>query len=171
MDGRGDHDGVAGARLVNVLLLQGPTLNLLGEREPDVYGRLTLSQLHRQLRKHAQKIGVTLKAKQTNHESQLIEWMMSARKWLNALIINPAAYTHSSWALSEAVSLLKVPVVEVHMSNIYEREPFRRFSVLENVRTATFFGKGLNSYIEALDFLARDRTKQPVVQYRSVHSP
>lgn len=140
---------------MNVLVLQGPNLNLLGEREPEIYGTLTLAQLHRQLRVRGRTLGMVLRAKQSNHEGQLIDWIHEHRKWMHGLIINPGALTHYAWALRDAVALLDVPVFEVHLSNVMRREPFRRISVLKDVRTGHFHGKGLESYLEALEALAR----------------
>lgn len=140
---------------MNVLVLQGPNLHLLGEREPHIYGHLTLPQLHQQLRQHARTRGLSLKIFQTNHEGQLIDWLEKYQAWMQALIINPGALTHYSWALKEAVQTLTVPVHEVHLSKVFQREAFRKVSVLKGVRKAVHQGKGVTSYLEALEALRR----------------
>ena len=140
---------------MNILVLHGPNLNLLGEREPAVYGTQTLAGLNRLLRARARKLGVTLKIFQSNHEGRLIDLLCAHRRWARGLVFNPGAYTHYSYALRDAVSAAGVPTVEVHLSDIRRREPFRRRSVIAPVCVAQIAGKGAGSYLEGLELLAK----------------
>lgn len=141
----------------NILVLNGPNLNLLGEREPTVYGTMTLAQLNAKLLAHAKKKGAALRARQSNHEGELIDLLHAHRKWADGVVFNPGAYGHYSYALRDAVASIEVPTVEVHLSNIKKREPFRRISVIEPVCVAQFYGKGAASYIEGLDYLLKKK--------------
>lgn len=138
---------------MNILVLHGPNLNLLGEREPDVYGRVTLAQLNAKLRAHARYRKASLRIFQSNAEGALIDLLHKHRKWAHGVVINPAAYTHYSYALRDAVKAVKLPAVEVHLSDIHKREPFRRASVIAPVCVARVMGKGARSYLEAIDRL------------------
>lgn len=140
---------------MNILVLHGPNLNLLGEREPEVYGTLTLAQLNAKLIAHAKKRKVRLKIAQSNHEGKLIDLIHANRKWAGGLVFNPGAYTHYSYALRDAVAGAQIPTIEVHLSDIEKREAFRRVSVIAPVCRGQISGKGVGSYIEALDRLAR----------------
>lgn len=135
----------------NILVLHGPNLNLLGEREPEVYGKATLAELNAALKRRARAKKVRLKIFQANGEGALIDLIQRHRKWAAALIFNPGAYTHYSYALRDAVSGCQIPTIEVHLSDIKKREPFRRRSVLAPVCLAQISGKGFGSYLEALD--------------------
>lgn len=135
----------------NILVLHGPNLNLLGEREPAVYGKATLAQLNAALRARARAKKVRLKIFQANGEGALIDLMHRHRKWARGLIFNPGAYTHYSYAIRDAVSACQIPTIEVHLSDIKKREAFRRRSVVAPVCLAQISGKGFGSYIEALD--------------------
>jgi 3-dehydroquinate dehydratase II len=139
---------------VNVLVLHGPNLNLLGEREPHIYGRGTLAELDAHLAARATSLGVAIRSYQSNHEGSLIDFLQSERKWAHGVLINAGALTHSSWALHDALTAVALPFVEVHLSDVNQREPFRRFSVFEANRRAVFSGKGFDSYLEGLAFLA-----------------
>lgn len=139
---------------MNILVLHGPNLNLLGEREPEIYGRQTLAQLNAKLRAHAEKRKLGFKCFQANGEGELIDLIHKHRKWADGLVFNPGAYTHYSYALRDAVAAAQVPTVEVHLSDIKKREAFRRISVIAPVCAAQRAGKGLLSYTEAMDFLA-----------------
>lgn len=141
-------------RAKNVLVLHGPNLNLLGEREPEVYGSTTLAQLDGQLRKKAKALGLALRIHQSNHEGALIDLLHKNRRWAKACVFNPGAYTHYSYALRDAVAASQIPTIEVHLSDISKREPFRRVSVIEPVCVAQITGKGVGSYLEALERLA-----------------
>lgn len=141
----------------NVLVLHGPNLNLLGEREPAVYGKTTLAQVDAMLRREAKALGVTLKCFQRNGEGELLDLIHRHRRWLGGLLINPGAYTHYSWALRDAVAAVAKPCVEVHLSDVDARakaEPFRALSVLEGVRSDRVSGLGPRSYVEGLRRLA-----------------
>lgn len=140
---------------MNILVLHGPNLNLLGEREPEVYGAMTLAGLDARLRAHARKGGHVLRILQSNHEGALIDAIHAQRKWAKGLVFNPGAYTHYSYALRDAVAAARIPTVEVHLSDIKKREAFRRVSVIAPVCLGQRCGKGLDSYLEALDLLTK----------------
>ena len=138
---------------MNILLLNGPNLNLLGEREPAVYGKTTLAQLVKAVTAHARKKGAVVRARQSNHEGELIDLLHAHRKWADGVIFNPGAYTHYSYALRDAVAAIAVPTLEVHLSDVTQREPFRRVSVIEPVCAGRCFGRGVRSYLDAVDLL------------------
>lgn len=140
---------------MNILVLHGPNLNLLGEREPEVYGRMTLAQLNARLRAHAKKSGAKIKCLQSNGEGRLIDLIHAHRRWADGLAFNPGAYTHYSYALRDAVAASRIRTVEVHLSNIDKREPFRKISVIAPACAARRYGKGLKSYLEAIDYLVK----------------
>lgn len=141
-----------------IFIIHGPNLNLLGSRDPEQYGTLTLDKLNTAIRKKAHDIGLETRIIQTNHEGRIIDLLHRRRKWADGFIINPGAYTHYSYAIRDAIEGINKPVVEVHLSNIYEREDFRSISVTKEVCTAQFYGKKVDSYLEALDFLAQHLT-------------
>jgi 3-dehydroquinate dehydratase-2 len=115
---------------VNILILHGPNLNLLGEREPSVYGTMTMAQLNAKVAAHAKKHKATVRARQSNHEGELIDILHAHRRWADGIVFNPGAYSHYSYALRDAVSSISVPTIEVHLSDIKKREAFRRVSVV-----------------------------------------
>lgn len=136
------------------LVLHGPNLNLLGSREPEVYGRLTLADVDRLIRAHARKRGMSVECRQTNREGQLIEWLQAAsRERFDGVVFNPAAFTHTSIALRDTVAAIGVPVVEVHLSNVHGREEFRRHSVIAGAARGQISGFGATSYLLGLDAL------------------
>jgi 3-dehydroquinate dehydratase-2 len=139
---------------MNILVLHGPNLNLLGEREPEVYGTMTLAQLDRKLVLHARRRGAALKCRQSNSEGGLIDLLHAHRKWADGVVFNPGAYTHYSYALRDAVAAIQVPTIEVHLSDVTMREPFRRVSVIAPVCAGRRYGRGALSYQEAIDDLA-----------------
>ena len=140
---------------MNVLVLHGPSMNLLGEREPAIYGERGLAALNALLRKKARGLGLTLKIFQSNHEGRLIDLLQAHRRWAAAVVINPGAYTHYSYALRDAIAAVHLPAIEVHLSDIKKRETFRRVSVIAPVCDAQIRGKGFGSYVAALERLAR----------------
>lgn len=133
-----------------VLVINGPNLNLLGEREPDIYGRETLSDINTQMLALANELGVELDSYQSNIEGELINKIQQVNGKYDGLIINPAAFTHYSIAIRDALAVLKVPVIEVHLSNIYAREEFRHHSVIAPVVTGQISGLGSYGYLAAL---------------------
>ena len=133
-----------------ILVLNGPNLNLLGKRQPEIYGRLTLEEINQEIRSLAKEIKVEVEIRQSNHEGELIGWVQEASKEFGALVINAGAYTHTSLALRDAVVAAAIPTVEVHISNIYKREEFRKHSFLAEVVVGQITGFGLNSYLLGL---------------------
>ena len=140
---------------MNVLLLNGPNLNLLGEREPEIYGKTTLAELEQMVQARAKELGHTLRAFQSNHEGTLIDELHQSRRWAGGVIFNPGAFTHSSYALRDAIAATKLRVVEVHLSDITRREAWRKVSVIEEVCAHRILGRGTAGYIEALEWLVR----------------
>jgi len=140
---------------MNILLLNGPNLNLLGEREPEIYGTTTLAELEQMVQGRAQALGHTVRALQSNHEGALIDELHQSRHWADGVIFNPGAFTHYSYALRDAIAATKLRVVEVHLSDITRREPWRRVSVLEEACAHRVMGKGTAGYLEALEWLVR----------------
>jgi 3-dehydroquinate dehydratase-2 len=133
-----------------VLVIHGPNLNLLGEREPNVYGSVTLEEINQEMKAFAEKEGIELKTVQSNHEGEIVEAIQNSRNWADVLIINPAAYTHTSVAIRDAISAIKVPTIEVHLSNIHAREGFRQMSHVSPVALGQVVGFGKYSYLLAL---------------------
>jgi 3-dehydroquinate dehydratase II len=135
-------------------VLNGVNLNVLGRRDPAVYGGLSLSELETRIYAWASELDCTVRCRQTNHEGEYVEWCHDAGS-SDGVIANPGAWTHYSWAIRDALEFCGKPVVEVHVSNVDEREEWRRFSVLEGLRVHRVVGKGPDGYREALEFLAR----------------
>lgn len=135
---------------MRVLVLNGPNLNLLGERETSIYGDETLDQLNSRIRARAGELGIDVAFEQSNHEGTLIDVIQAHRDW-DAMILNAAGYTHTSVALADAIAGVGLPTVEVHISNVYEREAFRHHSFIEPVAMLTIVGHGTDGYIEALE--------------------
>ena len=138
----------------SILVLHGPNLNMLGEREPEVYGRMTLAEIDRRLSELGQQMDIEVRSFQSNSEGALIDALQEARTWANAVIFNPGGYTHTSVALRDAVAGIGIPVVEVHLSNVHAREEFRRISMIAPVCVGSIVGFGWRSYVLALQALA-----------------
>jgi 3-dehydroquinate dehydratase-2 len=138
------------AKKRKVLVLHGPNLNLLGKRQPEIYGRLTLEQINRKIRLLASELGVEVEIRQSNSEGDLVSWIQEASKEFGALVINAAGYTHSSVALRDALTAAGIPAVEVHISNIHKREEFRRRSLIAEAVVGQIAGFGVNSYLLGL---------------------
>lgn len=136
-----------------ILLLHGPNLNLLGTREPEIYGRFTLADINQIVTKAAAVYGVAVKAFQSNHEGVLIDALHEARTTVDGVVFNPGAYTHTSIALRDAISAIKLPIVEVHLSNVHARESFRHTSMLSAVCIGQVVGFGWRSYVLGLNAL------------------
>lgn len=138
---------------MNILVINGPNLNLLGTREPEIYGRESYDDLLRMIETEARSLGISVTFFQSNHEGALVDAIQSAYKTQDGIIINPAAYTHTSIALLDAIKAVGVPTVEVHISDPDTREPFRRISYLRPACIGTIKGHGLAGYLEALHLL------------------
>jgi 3-dehydroquinate dehydratase-2 len=147
-----------------VLVLHGPNLNLLGKRDPLIYGSLTLTEIDRRLLALGKELGLEVRTFQSNGEGALVDALHAARVWANGVVINPAGYTHTSVVLRDAVEAIGLPVVEVHLSNIYARDEFRHKSLISPVCVGSIAGFGWRSYVLALRFLAdllRERESRP----------
>jgi 3-dehydroquinate dehydratase-2 len=133
-----------------VLVVHGPNLNLLGAREPEIYGRTTLREIDLRLTELGRELGLSVKTFQSNIEGEIVDRIQAARGRIDLLIINPAAYTHTSIAIRDAIAALEAPVIEVHLSNVYKREPFRHHSTIADVVEGRIMGFGAESYVLAL---------------------
>lgn len=131
---------------MKILILHGPNLNLLGTREPEVYGSMSLDDINNKLVEFAKELGTEIKCVQSNHEGALIDALHEARAWAKGVVFNPGAYTHTSIALRDAISAIQIPVVEVHLSNVYAREEFRHVSMISAVCKGKITGFGWKSY-------------------------
>jgi 3-dehydroquinate dehydratase II len=142
---------------VRIAVLNGVNLDVLDRRDSELYGGLSLAQLESRIFEWAREIEVNVECKQTNSEGQFVEWCHDVLDWADGVVVNPGAWTHYSYAIRDAIDLIDVPVVEVHLSNIEEREEWRRTSVISDLAAARVLGKGPDGYREALEFLARSR--------------
>jgi 3-dehydroquinate dehydratase-2 len=139
----------------SVLILNGPNLNMLGVREPGIYGSETLDDIEGLCQERAEALGLAVDFRQSNHEGELVSWIQQARGEHDAIIINAGAYTHTSIALLDALTLAELPVIEVHLSNIFRRESFRHHSYVSAVAKGVICGFGAQGYLMALDAVAR----------------
>jgi len=138
-----------------ILVLHGPNLNLLGQREASIYGNTSLEEINRLVKEEADKLGLEVTTLQSNYEGRLVEAIQDARGKYDLIIINPAAYTHTSIALRDAILAVDIPVIEVHISNIYKREAFRQKSYIAGVAVGQICGFGINSYLLAIRAAAK----------------
>src|SRR6266536_4900768 len=136
---------------MKILYLNGPNLNLLGQCEPEVYGRTTLAGIEAEVRKRAEKLGTKIEFKQSNLEGELVTWIHEAKGEFDVIVLNAAAYTHTSVALRDAIAAVAIPTIEVHLSNVHAREKFRRRSLIAPVCIGQIAGFGANSYVLAID--------------------
>ena len=143
---------------MKILFLNGPNMNLVGQREPEIYGSLTLSQIEVKVRKHAARLGVEVDFRQSNHEGELVTWIQQARGNFDVVVLNAAAYTHTSVAIRDAISAVGIPTIEIHFSNIHAREGFRHQSLIAPVCRGTISGFGPNSYLLALEAAVNDNS-------------
>jgi 3-dehydroquinate dehydratase II len=137
-----------------VFVLNGPNLNLLGSREPEIYGHTTLADIEAETRKRAAALGLGVEFRQSNHEGELVGWLQEARQGASGVVLNAGAYTHTSVAIHDALKALEAPVIEVHISNPYKREPFRHTSYVSPVATGVICGVGAQGYSLAIEALA-----------------
>jgi 3-dehydroquinate dehydratase-2 len=143
-----------------ILVIHGPNLNMLGTREPEIYGRETLAEIDTALTKRGKQLGLRIKTFQSNHEGEIVDRIQQARDAFDGIIINPAAYTHTSVAIRDTLSMLNMPVVEIHLSNINKREAFRHKSLIADIAAARIAGFGSRGYLLALDGLAHMLSKE-----------
>ena len=142
---------------MRVLVINGPNLNMLGIREPDVYGRKTFADLEKYIRNEAESLSISVDLYQSNHEGAILDVIQNALGHYDGILINPAAYTHTSVAILDALKAIQLPTVEVHLSDIKTREPFRQFSYVSLYAQKTICGKGFEGYAEGLQWLKANR--------------
>jgi 3-dehydroquinate dehydratase-2 len=138
---------------MTILIVHGPNLNLLGEREPAVYGTLTLDELNAKIREHGRARGCDIRTYQSNHEGRILDALQRARTWAHGIVINPGAFGHTSYALRDCIAGINVPTVEVHLSDVEAREPFRRISTIADVCVGKISGRGPQSYLDGIDLI------------------
>ncbi len=136
-----------------IIVVNGPNLNLLGEREPEIYGTMTLLELEDAVTKFAAEMGIETKAFQSNHEGAIVDFIQENRKWADGIVINSGALTHYSYALHDVLTAVNLPAIEVHLSNIYQREEFRKHSVIKDACAKQIFGLGIRGYFRAIEYL------------------
>ena len=140
--------------LKKILVIHGPNLNMLGQREPDIYGHQSLDEIDTELKVLGEDIGLQVESFQSNHEGEIVDRIQLSIGACDGILINPAAYTHTSIAIRDALSLIDIPVVEIHLSNIYKREPFRHQSLIADIAAARISGFGARGYLLGLQGLA-----------------
>jgi len=137
--------------LMKILFLNGPNLNLLGQREPEIYGKTTLAEIESRVKERAQQLGVEIGFRQSNLEGELVNWIQEAKAKFNVIVLNAAAYTHTSIALRDAIVAAGVPTIEIHLSNVHAREEFRHKSIIAPVCVGQIVGFGVESYVLAVE--------------------
>ena len=140
---------------MKILVINGPNINMLGIREPDIYGKENFKTLCERVKNHAESLGVEIELYQSNHEGDLVDKIQAAFGGVDGIVINPGAYTHTSIVLLDAVKAVGIPTVEVHISAVDQREDFRQISFVRNACVKTITGKGIDGYLEAMDFLVK----------------
>ena len=145
---------------MKILVLNGPNINMLGIREPNIYGSETYAMLLSKIQKHAAERGIEIKTVQSNHEGVLVDEIQAAYKKFSGIVINPTAYTHTSIALLDALKAVGLPTVEVHISDVSKREDFRQISYIREACIATISGHGTDGYLEAIDILIEHKKKK-----------
>jgi 3-dehydroquinate dehydratase II len=138
---------------VRIIVLNGVNLNMLGRRDPKQYGGITIAELESRIYKWARELELTVQCRQTNSEAEFVKWCHDAYDNTDGMVVNPAAWTHYAWSIHDAIEPLRIPVVEVHLSNIEEREEWRRLSVISDVVATRFIGHGPDGYKMALEYL------------------
>ena len=138
---------------MRILVVNGVNLNILGRRDPELYGGLTMSELEGRIYEWGRKLELTVQCRQTNHEGEFIHWCHDAYETVDGVVVNPGAWTHYAWSIRDALEPLTVPVVEVHLSNVDEREEWRRVSVIRDVVAQRYVGHGPDGYRMALEYL------------------
>ena len=138
-----------------VLIINGPNLNLFGTREPEIYGKTTLKDIETELKNKAEKLNVEIECFQSNHEGEIVDKICGAKGKFDAVIINPAAYTHTSVAIRDAFAAVDIPAIEVHISNVYSREEFRHNSLIAPVVVGQIAGLGIQGYLLALEYFSK----------------
>ncbi|MBR3655014.1 MAG: type II 3-dehydroquinate dehydratase [Elusimicrobia bacterium] len=138
-----------------ILIINGPNLNLLGTREPEIYGKTTLKDIETELKNRAEKLNVEVECFQSNHEGEIVDKICGAKGKFDAVIINPAAYTHTSVAIRDAFAAIDIPAIEVHISNVYSREEFRHNSLIAPVVVGQIAGLGIQGYLLALEYFSK----------------
>ena len=139
---------------MRIEVLNGVNLNILGRRDPALYGGLSIDELETKIYEWAAELDLRVRCRQTNHEGEYIGWIHDAVEWADGLVVNPAAWSHYSYAIRDALEIFTVPIVEVHLSNVDEREEWRRVSVVSDIAEKRIVGKGPDGYREALQYLA-----------------
>lgn len=136
---------------IKISLIHGPNLNMLGVRDPDIYGKDDFDTLNRKIENHAKHLGIDVRIQQSNSEGAIIDFVQDAMSWASAIVINPGAYTHYSYAIRDAIADSRLPTIEVHLTNVHAREEFRRHSVIAPVATGQIMGFGPRSYLLAME--------------------
>jgi 3-dehydroquinate dehydratase-2 len=135
---------------IKISLIHGPNLNMLGVRDPDIYGKDNFATVNRKIEDHAKTLGIEVRIQQSNSEGEIINFIQDAMSWADAVVINPGAYTHYAYAIRDAIGDSRLPTIEVHLTNVHAREEFRRHSVISPVATGQIVGFGTQSYLLAL---------------------